>query len=53
MQAQHAWFVVIDLVKIPNFPIVAPYIAIKIEPFGFNLTDVFSSANLVMYSGTS
>ena len=48
-----AWLVVAGKDKIPNFPIVAPYIAISIEPFGFNLTEVSSSAKLVILLGTS
>ena len=35
----------------PNFPIVAPYIAIKTEPTGLSLTEVFSKAKSVIVSG--
>ena len=37
--------------KIPSFPIVAPYIAIKTEPMGFSLTEVSSNARSVIVSG--
>lgn len=42
MHAQQAWLVVAGVCKIPSFPIVAPYIAIKTEPMGFSLTEVSS-----------
>ena len=44
MQAQQAWFVVAAIFNIPNLPMVAPYIAIKTEPTGLSLTDVFAKA---------
>lgn len=39
--------------KIPNLPIVPPYIAIHTEPFGFNLRDVLLKANSVILFGIS
>ena len=53
MHAQQAWFVVDSMSNIPTLPIVAPYIAIKTEPIGFNLMDVSSNANSVINSGIS
>lgn len=44
-------FVVAGNVSIPTFPIVAPYIAIRTEPVGFSLTDVFSNARWLIFSG--
>lgn len=51
MHAQQAWLVVAGVCKIPSFPIVAPYIAIKTEPMGFSLTEVSSNARSVIVSG--
>lgn len=53
MHAQQAWLVVASIFNIPTFPIVAPYIAIKTDPIGFNLTDVSFNANSVINSGIS
>jgi len=38
-------------VSIPNFPIVAPYIAIRTLPVGFILAEEFATASSVILSG--
>ena len=51
IQAQHAWLVADGNVRIPNFPMVAPYIAIKTLPVGLILAEEFATASSVMLSG--
>ena len=51
IQAQHAWLVVAGNVSIPNFPIVAPYIAINTLPVGLILAEEFATASSVILSG--
>ena len=53
MQAQQAWFVLAGNVRIPNFPIVAPYIAIRTLPIGLILAEELATASSVILSGIS